>query len=81
MAYLQKLSSIREKKQKLLAQETKLIEKRKKEIANLAEKFELLTMSDTIIVGVFSEAQSAIKDKSDKVKLWEQSGEKFIKTK
>ena len=79
--YADKLSSIADKKQKLLSEESKLIEKRKKEIGALAEKFDLLTVSDALITGLFSEAQSAIKDKSEKIKTWEHHGAKFLKPK
>jgi Conjugal transfer protein TraD len=76
-----KLSSITEKKKKLLEEESKLIEKRKKEIGHLAEKFGLFTMPDTLITGLFLEAQSALKEKSEKIKTWESHGERFINPK
>jgi hypothetical protein len=79
--YADKLSSISEKKQKLLAEESKLIEKRKHEIGQLAEKFGLLTMSDTVMAGLFSEAQSALKGKTEKIKTWESHGARFLKPK
>lgn len=79
--YADKLSSITERKQKLLEEENKLIEKRKKEIGALAEKFGLLTVSDTLIVGLFSEVQTALNDKSEKIKTWENQGAKFLKPK
>lgn len=79
--YLSKLSSIAEKKQKLLEEESILIEKRKSEIAGLAEKFGLLTLSDTVLAGLFVELQSAIQDKSEKLKTWEQQGAQFLKPK
>lgn len=79
--YANKLSSLTEKKQKLLKEETKLIEKRKTEIGALAEKFDLLTTSDALMVGLFSDAQIALKDQSEKIKTWEHHGEKFLKQK
>ncbi len=79
--YADKLSSIIEKKQKLLEEESKLIEKRKKEIGHLAEKFGLLTMPDAVITGLFSEAKLALKEKSEKIKTWENHGTQFIKSK
>jgi hypothetical protein len=79
--YANKLSNIAEKKQKLIAEEMKLIEKRKKEIGQLAEKFELLTLPDSVVTGLFHEAQSALKNKSDKIKTWQSSGEQFLKSK
>lgn len=79
--YANKLSSITEKKQKLLDEENKLIAKRKKEIGYFAEKFNLLTVSDAVIAGLFSEAQTALNDKSEKLKTWENSGVQFLKPK
>jgi hypothetical protein len=79
--YADKLSYISEKKLKLLEEETKLIEKRKKEIGALAEKFGLLTISDTTMSGIFSEVKTALKDKSDKLKSWETQGAKLLKRK
>ena len=79
--YAFKLSSISMKKQKLLEEENQLIIKRKKEIGYFAEKFGLLTLSDALIAGLFSEAQAAIESKSEKIKLWEKSGASFLKPK
>lgn len=79
--YAVKLSSIAEKKKKLLEEESKLIEKRKKEIAAYAEKFGLLTTSDNFIAGLFLEAQTAIREKSEKIKHWESQGDKSLKPK
>lgn len=79
--YADKLTSITERKQKLLEEENKLIEKRKKEIGALAEKFSLLTLSDRLIVGVFSEVQTALNNQSEKIKTWENQGAKFLKPK
>lgn len=79
--YANKLSSLAEKKQKILQEETKLIERRKIEIGHLAEKFDLLTVSDTLIAGSFSEIQSAIKSKSEKLKTWENAGVQLLKPK
>jgi hypothetical protein len=77
--YANKLSSLAAKKQKLLSEEIKLIEKRKQEIGTLAEKFNLLTASDALIIGLFSDAQIAVNDQSERIKLWETHGEKFLK--
>src|SRR5579871_6636986 len=76
--YSSKLQAIAEKKQKLIQEEVELVEKRKKEIGHLAEKFGLLTMPDVLINGLFFEAQSALKEKSEKIKTWESHGERFI---
>ena len=79
--YAHKLSALALKKQKLQDEETKLIEKRKFDIALLAEKFELLTASDALIHGLFADAQAAINNKTDKVKSWETLGGRFLKNK
>jgi hypothetical protein len=79
--YADRLSSISEKKQKLLEEEAKLIEKRKKEIGALAEKFGLLTLSDITISGIFSEVKTALKDNSDKLRSWDGQGAKLLKHK
>jgi hypothetical protein len=77
--YSNKLSSISEKKLKLIEEEKVLIERRKKEIGQLAQKFDLLTTSDDLIAGLFSLAKKAIAEKSDSVKEWETLGGRFRK--
>ncbi len=77
--YAAKLSSISEKKLKLIDEERELIEKRKKEIGQLAQKFDLLTVSDDLIAGIFSAANKAILEKADSVKEWETLGGRFRK--
>jgi hypothetical protein len=79
--YANKLSLIAERKQKLLEEESKLIEKRKQNIGVFAEKFGLLTASDALIMGLFAEVETAIKNKSDKIKEWENQGGRFLKSK
>jgi hypothetical protein len=79
--YSSKLAAIAAKKQKLLQEETKLIEKRKKEIANSAERLGLLTVSDELITGLFLEAANAIKENQNRIKEWEAQGERFLKSK
>jgi hypothetical protein len=79
--YSNKLAAIAAKKQKLLQEETKLIEKRKKEIASSAERLGLLTASDELITGLFLEAASAIKENQNRIKEWEAQGERFLKSK
>ncbi len=79
--YANKLSSISERKQKLELEETRLIEKRKEEIGRLAEQFGLLTASDALIIGLFTEARTAIHSKSEKIKSWEQGGANSQKSK
>ena len=53
--YSNKLAILAAKKKKLFEEETKLIHKRKNEIANLAERCELLTFSDEVLTGLFLE--------------------------
>ncbi len=77
--YAAKLSSISEKKKKLIEEEQNLIETRKKEIGQLAQKMGLLTVSDELISGLFTFAQKSIADKADCVKEWETLGGRFRK--
>ncbi len=77
--YANKLSSISEKKLKLLEEEKELIEKRKKEIGQLAQKFDLLTVSDGLIASLFSSAKKSIAENADCVKEWETLGGRFRK--
>lgn len=79
--YADKLSSLSEKKQKLLDEESRLIVKRKKEIGDLAEKFGLLTVSDKLIAGIFADARNAIINQSSKIQEWEKQSELSVKTK
>lgn len=79
--YAEKLSSLSQKKHKLLQEEAQLIDKRKKEIGELAEKFGLLVASDGVLSGLFLEAQTALHDKSDKLKTWESHGATLISQK
>ena len=77
--YATKLSSISEKKLKLIEEEKEIIERRKKEIGQLAQKFDLLTVSDDLIAGLFSFAKKSIADKADCVKEWETLSGRFRK--
>lgn len=77
--YAAKLSSISEKKLKLIEEEKEIIERRKKEIGQLAQKFDLLTVSDDLIAGLFSSVKKSIADKADCVKEWETLGGRFRK--
>ncbi|NNM59276.1 MAG: hypothetical protein HKM04_05625 [Legionellales bacterium] len=77
--YADKLLSIVDKQKKLQAEESKLIEKRKVEIGALAEKFGLLTVSDEVLIGIFSEVKNAIDKKTDKLKEWEKFGNQMNK--
>ena len=79
--YSSKLAAIAAKKQKLIQEEFKLIEKRKKEIANFAERLELLTVSDEFLTGLFLEAAKAIKTNHARIKEWEDEGSRFLKSK
>jgi len=79
--YAGKLSSIEDKMKKLKEEENKLIEKRKTEIGSLAEKFNLLMLSDELIVGIFSEAKDVMSNNNQKLKSWEENGKELLKPK
>ncbi|OAI47774.1 hypothetical protein AYO45_05585 [Gammaproteobacteria bacterium SCGC AG-212-F23] len=79
--YSSKLAAIAAKKQKLIQEEFKLIERRKKEIAGSAERLGLLTASDELITGLFLEAVHALKEDHSRIKKWETEGEQFLKSK
>ncbi len=76
-----KLSSIADRKQKLLDEEIELIEKRTNEIGAIAKRFELLTLSDEIITGLFLQAVKAKEENSDQLREWEDAGTQFLKPK
>jgi hypothetical protein len=77
--YSSKLLALASKKQKILQEETQLISKRKSEIAELAERFNLLTISDTAFAGMFHELQHSLEVNTDKVKELEKIGENFLR--
>jgi len=79
--YQERLKALSLKKEKLIAEESALIQKRKKEIAQLAEQFDLLTAPNTLILGLFSELQDALKSKSNRLKEWSLAGERFLQSK
>jgi hypothetical protein len=79
--YANKLAAIADKEQALQTQKAKLIELRKKEIGELAERFELLGVSDEILHGAFNDIADAIKLRDTRIKNWEDSGERFLKGK
>lgn len=74
-----KLSQISQKQEKLLLEKSKLIDKRKKDIANLVERCGLLTISDEILTGLFLDCEKAMKVKDNRVKEWQIHGEKFLR--
>ena len=53
--YAKKLEAIKKNRKKLLETETKLIDKRKKEFADLGEQFDLLTLDDKILSQFFAD--------------------------
>lgn len=77
--YSSKLAKLADKKKKLEEEESKLINKRKHEIALLAEEHDLLSASNELIAGVFIHAKQAIDSKDSKVKEWEHAGSKSLK--
>jgi hypothetical protein len=77
--YSDKLAAIKQKQEKLHQEESKLIERRKKDIANLAERCGVLIASDETLAGLFIEYENALKVKDIKIKEWQLNGEKFLK--
>ena len=53
--YAKKLQTIQQQRQKLIDTESRLIEKRKKEFADLGEQFDLLTIDDALLSTFFQE--------------------------
>lgn len=74
-----KLIAIKQQQEKLQQAASKLIDKRKKDIANLAERCDLLLVSDEILTGLFIDGVNAYKNKDSRVKEWQSQGEKFLK--
>jgi hypothetical protein len=74
MGYADKLSAIAEKKKKLLAEETKLMELRRKEVAALAERFGLLQLPDEVLSEIFQQATKKSIAKPEPVSSWESEG-------
>ena len=79
--YSSKLAAIAAKKQKLLQEEARLIDKRKKEIASSAERLGLLTASDEFITGLFLEASLTLNQNKNRIKELEAEGARFLKSK
>jgi DNA-binding protein H-NS len=64
--YHKKLTTIQKQRQKLIETETLLIEKRKKDIAELAEQFNLLTVDDKTLSNLFSKLKELPHESSEK---------------
>jgi hypothetical protein len=79
--YAIKLSSILDKKQKLINEESKFIQKRKHEIAELAQRCGVLTFSDELLAGLFVQASQASITKDKKIQEWEHEGKKYLNQK
>jgi hypothetical protein len=79
--YANKLAALADKKQKLIEQERSLVEKRKQEIGDLAERYGLLTASDAMVTGIFSEAADAVKKNDKRLNELEAIGDKILKAK
>lgn len=77
--YSLKLSALKAEEDKLREKKEKLIEKRKQEIADLAERFGLLIISNEVLAGVFSQVEHAIKTDNSRLDEWEKLGETFLK--
>jgi hypothetical protein len=74
MSYAQKLKSITERQQKLNAEKNKLLEQRKKEVANLVERYGLLHFSDEVLSEIFQKAKAESIPKPESVSNWESEG-------
>lgn len=46
----------------------------------MAEKAGFLTLSDSVIAGIFIEAQMTLKNNPAQVKIWEECGKIFLKS-
>lgn len=79
--YAEKLAAIAAREQKILEEKTKLIEKRKREIASLAERFNLLAASDELLAGIFIECEKALSANDERVKEIKSLGARFLKSK
>ena len=64
--YHKKLTTLQRQRQKLIETENLLIEKRKKDIADLAEQFNLLTVDDQILSNFFSHFKEFSHEPSEK---------------
>jgi len=79
--YADKLAALAAKEQKLAEEKTKLLDKRKKEIAALAERFNLLTASDALLAGLFLECEKHLSANDERCKELESNGARFLKAK
>jgi DNA-binding protein H-NS len=71
-SYAQKLKVINDRKKKLLHEESRLLEQRKKEIGALAERLGLLSVSDEILIAAFEAAKK--KALPEPLAKWENEG-------
>src|ERR1700723_3131494 len=72
--YTDKLTQLISKTKLLETRKEHLITQRKNEIAKLADAYGLLTVSDNMLAGAFSEIYEAVKLNSHKIKQWEGIG-------
>ncbi len=79
--YADKLASIVSQKQKLIEKEQILVQKRKTEIGELAEKLGLLTAPDVLLAGLFHTANQALQGNPQQLKEWESIGTNYLKPK
>ena len=79
--FADKIATLLEKKQKLLAEEQRLMEQRMQEIAQLAKRCDMLGVSDACLAGLFLSLQDAIQTASPLVKELQTRGELFLKNK
>ena len=79
--YALKLAALSEKEKKLVEEKSRLLEKRKNEIAELAEKTGLLLISNELLAGAFAEIAKFVTTGDNRIKQWEEHGEKFLNSK
>ncbi len=68
---------LEKREQQLQNDKARLIENRKRRVGELAERFHLLTVSDQVLAGLFSELSEAVKGKDARLKSWEAQGARF----
>ena len=78
---LQKLQALEKQEKELLEKKQALLSQRKNEIAELAERCNIILASDEIIAGLFTQLKQALDNKSENLQEWEAQGARFLKSK
>jgi len=78
---LQRLQALDKQEKELLEKKQALFNQRKSEIAELAERCNIMLVPDEILAGLFLELKQALEDKSEKLQEWEALGARFLKPK